>query len=353
MLQLVYSLLYWGLIIIALLLHLGLREIGMAIFSSAMIWFILILIMLRNIWGKFDLTGFRAYVRASFKKLTNYSLKIYLSSLLGFFEEPLIKILVSHFFGIKYVGFLDIGIRIKSQLYRLLQTLVYPLFQLFSELKDKKSISYIMKDIEEKLFLLMTPLCIIMATCTASFIHLWLGTNESAIIVSVIVISIGALLFQLTILPTLYYLTIYHPVSLVFTQVVGIIVSILLVYAGHFYLGYRSVYLSFIGTYVVDLVMRLYYQKKFLDCILFNNEGYRFRFAGGMLILAIIGAGFSYIFRNYNMINLLITPLTLLIATAIIIRYFALITEEDLIRYPIPRISRKWLSFLVKNSNSD
>ncbi len=346
-LQLIYSLLYWGLIILAIVLGFGLREIGIAIFISALIWFILTVIMLRVIWGRFDLTGFRSYVKTSLKKLTNYSVKIYLSSLLGFFEEPLLKIMVSHFFGIRYVGFLDIGIRVKSQLYRLLQTLVYPLFQLFSELTDKKNISFIMKDIEEKLFLLITPLCIILATCSGSFIHLWLGSNESSIILSVIVITVGSLLLLLTNLPTLYYLTIYHPVILVFTQVVGIVVSVTLVYVGHYFIGYSSVYLSFLGSYGVDFYMRLYYQKKFLNCTLFTNEGYLFRFVGGMLLLAIIGATLSYIFRYNNIINLLVTPATLIIVTFLLIKYLKLITNEDIERYPVLQTARKWY-FTVK-----
>jgi O-antigen/teichoic acid export membrane protein len=341
-LQLIYSLLYWGLIILFIVLGFGLREIGIAIFAAAFIWFVLTVVMLRVIWGQFDLTGFRSYIKTSLKKLTNYSLKIYLSSLLGLFEEPLIKIMVSHFFGIKYVGFLDVGIRVKSQLYRLLQTLVYPLFQLFSELTDKKNISFIMKDIEEKLFLLITPLCIILATCTGSFIHLWLGSNESSIILSVIVISICALLLQLTVLPTLYYLTIYHPVILLFTQVVGIVVSIAIVYVGHYFIGYSSVYLSFIGSFVVDLILRLYYQKKFLDCTLFSNEGYFVRFAGGMILLAIIGSLFSYLLRHNNIINLMVTPAVLILTTFFLIKYLKLITHEDIERYPVLQTARKW-----------
>jgi O-antigen/teichoic acid export membrane protein len=347
LLQLIYSLLYWGLIVLAILLGFGLREIGMAIFISALVWFILIVGMLRYTWGKFDLSGFRGYLKTSFKKLTNYSLKIYLSNLLGFFEEPLIKILVSHFFGIRYVGYLDIGIRVKSQLYRLLQTLVYPLFQLFSELTDKIQISFIMKDIEEKLFLLITPLCIILATCSGSFIHLWLGSKESSIVLSVIFITVGALLLQLTILPTLYYLTIYHPVILLFTQIVGIVVSVLIVFVGHNFIGYNSVYLSFVGSFLVDLFLRLHYQKKFLNCTLFTNEGYLLRFAGSMSILAIVGIILSYILRYKNIINLLVTPTVLAIITFLLIKYFKLITKEDIERYPVLQTARKWY-FTIK-----
>jgi O-antigen/teichoic acid export membrane protein len=350
-LQLIYSLMYWGLIILALLLKLGLHEIGIAIFISALVWFILTVIMLKNIWGKFDLTGFKSYVKPSLKKLTSYSLKIYLSSLLGFFEEPLLKILVSHFFGIKYVGFLDIGIRIKSQLYRLLQTLVYPLFQLFSELKNKNQISFILRDIEEKLFLLMTPLCVIIATCSGSFINLWLGTSESAIILSVIVITVGSLLLQLTILPTIYYLTIYHPVILVFTQFIGIVVSVVSVYVGHYFIGYNSVYLSFIGTYIVDLVLRLYYQKKYLGCTLFNNKTYLFRFSGAMLSLSIFGFILSYVFRHHNILNLLVTPITLVVSTFFLIKYFKLITPEDFVRYPMLQAASKWYNWVVRKKD--
>jgi O-antigen/teichoic acid export membrane protein len=332
-LQLVQSLSYWGLIIIAILLGFGLREIGMAVFLSAFIWFVLTVGVMKSIWGRIDLSGFTHYIKQSFRKLTKYSVKVYVSSLLGFLEEPLIKILVSNFCGIKYVGFLDVGIRVKSQLFRLLQTLVYPFFQLFSELKDKKQISAILKDVEEKIILAMIPMCIIIAYCSGSFIHLWLATGEHSIINSTIVITVGALLFQLTIMPNVYYLTIYHPNILVLTQAVAIVINIIVIYIGHFFLGYSSIYFGFASIYGTQFLMRLYYQKKFLNCTLFSDKTYLKNLIIAVGLLSLAGISIAYLFRHSNIINLIINPIVIVILTLFFYKYFALIKNDDIKKY--------------------
>jgi O-antigen/teichoic acid export membrane protein len=332
-LQLVYSLLYWCLIILVLLLGYDLRAIGLVIFASALIWFVLTIGMMRYIWGPFHLSGFGKYFKTSFKKLTNYSLKIYLSSILAFFEEPLIKILVSNFFGVTYVGYLDIGIRIKSQIYRLLQTLIYPLFQLFSEIQDKVKLRFILKDIQEKLFIITAPLCIILITCTGSFIHLWLRNSDSTIIWTAIIITSGALLFQFTIMPTIYFLTIYHPTTLIFTQVIIILVNAVTVYVGHFFIGYYSVYLSFILFYITQALLRLYYQKKYLNCSLFTDKKLLRNFIVSLLILSLMGGGLNISLNHSNLLNILISPIVLGLATLFLFKFLNIITKEDILKY--------------------
>ena len=334
-LQLVYSSLYWGLIIIALILKFDLKQIGMAIFVSSLIWFVLTITTMKSIWGKFEINGITKYFKTSFKKLTNYSLKIYLSSLLAFFEEPLIKILVSNFFGVTYVGYLDVGIRIKSQIIRLVQTLVYPLFQVFSEIKDKLKLKYIIKDIEEKLILLIAPACIVIITCSGSFIKLWLGTNNNTIILSAIVVTVGALLFQFTIMPTIYYLTIYHPAILIFTQVIIIIINVAVIYIGHFFIGYNSIYLGFIIYFVAQAILRLYYQKRLLDCSLFTDKKYLKNFIMVLSILTSVGIILNYIFSQSNILNLIVSPFVLLVMTLFLFNYFELLTPADIKKYSL------------------
>lgn len=333
--QLIYSILYWGLIIIVLLLKFDLRHIGLAIFISSTIWFLMTIITMKYIWGKIEINGIRRYFKKSFKKLTNYSFKIYLSSILAFFEEPLIKILVSNFFGVTYVGYLDVGIRIKSQIIRLVQTLVYPLFQLFSEIKDNIRLKFIIKDIEEKLILLMVPACIVLITCTGSFIHLWLGSSNNTIIWNTIIVTVGALLFQFTIMPTIYYLTIYHPATLIFTQVIIILINIIIIYVGHFFIGYNTIYLSFVVYYITQAVLRLYYQKRYLNCTLFPDKKYLKNFLISVCLLSLSALILNYIFSYSNLLNLVISPLVVLIITLFLFKYFQLITTEDIKKYSL------------------
>jgi O-antigen/teichoic acid export membrane protein len=333
MLQLIYSLLYWGLIIIVLLLGFGLEQIGYAILFSAFLWFILIVGVMRSIWGRFSFEGFGSYLKTSLKKLTNYSLKVYLSGLLALFEEPVAKVLVSNFFGVTYVGYLDIAIRIKSQLYRLLQTLVYPFFQLFAEIQDKNKLRQIIKDVEEKLFIAIAPLTVILIVFIGPFIKIWLGTNEPAIIYSSIIICAGALLLMFTIMPTIYYLTIYHPFKLVLTQAAIIFVNVATIYVSHFFIGFYSVYLSFILMYLSQAFLRLYYQKKYLQCVLFSDRKYFINFIFSISILLCAGLLTNLFFRGRELMALIVNPLLISVLTIILYKQFGMITRSDIEKY--------------------
>lgn len=345
-LQLVYSMLYWGLIILVLVFGFDLKEIGLVIFIAALVWFMLITRMMLKIWGKFEMKGFFSYFKVSLKKQTSYSVKVYLSSLLSMFEEPLIKVLIANFFGLSFVGFFDIAVRIKSQVYRLLQTLVYPVFQLFSEMKDPKQVNVFMKEIEEKLFLALGPLSVIVACCTGSFIDIWLGDGQSTVIMSVIVITVGALFLQLTILPTVYYLTIYHPTVLVLTQIAGIVFNIGIIYFLRNLIGYNAIYISFAVYYVTNLVLRLYYQKKYLGTKLFTEKTFLYNFLLGLFLLIVAGGSLSILFSSSPLLNLIITPILLLLLTFLIFKNMRLLVSEDFEKYPIMKFAQKW--FLSK-----
>ena len=121
-LQLFYNIIYWGLILTALILGFKLPEIGLAVFIAAFIWLITIILSAINEWGALKFKSFNINFKFSAKKQINYGLKIYTSGLENFFYEPLSKILISNFIGVAEVGFYDIALRLRNQLWGLIES---------------------------------------------------------------------------------------------------------------------------------------------------------------------------------------------------------------------------------------
>ena len=157
LLQIIYNIFYWGLIITVLLLGFKLPEIGFAIFIAATIWFIISIISSIRVWGVLSFIGLKKHFKASAKKQLNYGLKIYASGLIGFFYEPLSKILISNFIGVAEVGFFDIALRLRGQLWGFIGKIFYPLFPFISEQKDKSIIQKYIHDLEQKTFFILCP----------------------------------------------------------------------------------------------------------------------------------------------------------------------------------------------------
>ena len=136
-LQIIYVILYWGLIIFVLSLGYSLREIGLVIFITSIVWFFLVSFFVFKYWGKFCFDGLSNNFFRIVKKQLTYSIKVYTASIIGIFYEPFSKILLSHFVGITEVGFFDIALRLKSQVWGIFSRIFYPLFPFISKQIDK------------------------------------------------------------------------------------------------------------------------------------------------------------------------------------------------------------------------
>jgi O-antigen/teichoic acid export membrane protein len=80
--------------------------------------------------------------------------------------------------GIAYVGYYDIAIKLKGQAAALFARLYYPLFPFFSKENNPRLISFYVKDIEQKSFILLTPIIISIIFLLEPLVDIWLGNNE-------------------------------------------------------------------------------------------------------------------------------------------------------------------------------
>lgn len=330
--QLVYSILYWSLMLIALAFEKGLGSIGVMAFIAAIIWFALMMYSAFADWGKLSTRGFYKLYWKSVKKQLSYGLQIYASGIMGLFGEPLVKVLVANFLGHTYVGFLEIGIRIRNQISRIFDAALQPLFQLFAEMKDVSGKSKIVREIQEKSTLVLLPVAFLILFGAKPLVTIWIGNNINLIATTLIVVTIGSLLSFLVFGAMNHYLGVDKPMVLFISSTVSNIIYSGVILLLHKPLGYSSVYWCFFFAYLVNIFIMLYYQKRLLHSLIFDSK---FEIVK-LLIYVVI----TY-FIGWVLTLLISTPILLLAVLGIIIPavslflyiILTLINENDVKRY--------------------
>ncbi|MCX6164390.1 MAG: oligosaccharide flippase family protein, partial [Ignavibacteriae bacterium] len=187
-LQLIYNLMYWGFMLIALFAGYSLDVIGVAILLSSILWFILIVISFFKVWGKIEILNFKANFKRISKKQIKYGFQIYASGLVSFFYEPLTKILISNFLGVKEVGFFDIALKVRNQFQGVVNKIYYPLFPYLAKTVDFNKLRLIVHDLEQKVFFVLPPILVSVIFCSSPFVNIWIGKDSELISFGVIIV---------------------------------------------------------------------------------------------------------------------------------------------------------------------
>lgn len=332
MLQSIYNFIYWGLILLVLIIGFDLPTIGFVIFISSLIWFIAIFVAVRKIWGKINFKGTKYNFFRIAKKQLRYGIEIYTGGVIGFFYEPFSKLLISHFFGTTHVGFFDIALKIKAFLWGLLSKILYPLYPLISGLKDKNKIRFIIHDIEQKLFYLVVPLVSIIAIITKPVISVWISRDVDIISISTICIVIAHLI-SITLMPNYQFLIAKQQAAkTIFLQSINVIASILIFFISYPFLGYYGIILGNVGSILFSFFLSLYFQKKYLNSLVFDS----FLQIGSVVFVLIVNLICGYFLARIlpsDSIKILALPIVLSFTTIILYRYLHLFKTEDILRY--------------------
>jgi len=330
--QLLYGFLYWGLILIFVSAGGGLGMIGLGVFIAALIWFLFTVVSAARAWGPFELKGMGSYYLQSVRKQLGYGLKVYLSGLLGLFVEPLAKVMVANFFGVAFVGFLDIGLRVRNQLVRILKSGIWPLFQYFSENPEKRKAGLLVNDIQEKLIMGFIPVSVILLFAARPLVYFWIGENVDVITNSLLVVTLGALMGQLVLEPINIYLGVHYPLRLFYNQIFMIIAMATPIFLLREVLGYASVYLGFALAYLVSFVHMLLSQRFILGSLVFQKGKCFYRLL--VYLVSLVGLGFVVSEIIYsNLLTLLLIPLLIPVFAWVLIRNLRLVKKSDVFFY--------------------
>lgn len=332
--QVVYNFLYWGLILVFLYMGLNLQAIGLAIFISAFIWLIITTISSLKEWGKISFNGVKINFKNSMRKQLKYGIKIYTSGLIGFFYEPFSKILISHFIGITEVGFYDLALRLKSQLWGFISKVFYPLFPFIAEQKDKVIIRKYVHDLEQKTFLIVIPIIAIVIVLMNPFIKIWIGENVEIISITAIFIISMHLVGSSTVIPNYQFLmakdlaqkTIILQLSNVVFNAVFFLLTV------HF-VGYYALVVGNVAAILSSFILSLYYQKKYLDSLIFDSFSQVIKLVLSFIILIFVGFFIKLFLNGHNILILISVPAVLAPITILLYKFFELVKLNDIYRF--------------------
>jgi len=333
LLQVLYNILYWGLILIAVLLGYSLNGIGIAIFIASIFWFIFTVGSALKFWGKIILPKFSKNVKVSAKKQLSYGLKIYSSGLISFLYEPLTKILASHFLGVSAVAFYDIALRLRWQLWGLISKIFYPLFPFIAEQQDYSRIRKYVHDLEQKAIVLIIPIIVLAIFIMQPVISLWIGNNVEIIATTAIFIITAHLIGSSTVIPNYQFLMAKdHADKTIVLQLSNVFFNVLFFLSTVYFIGYYALIVGNVAAILSSFLLSLYYQNKYLNSLIFDNIMQLLKLILAFVILLLINLPLAFYITSAQLKIIMVVSITIT-TTLFLYKYLKLITSEDITRY--------------------
>jgi O-antigen/teichoic acid export membrane protein len=347
--QFIYNFLYWGLILGVLYFFTSFYYIGIAILISSSIWFFLVVIFAFREWGKPQTDGYLKNMKRIAKKHFVYGLKLYSANLINFFYEPFTKLLITHLLGVVYVGYFDIGLRIKAQVFSLVQKIFHPIFPLISKLRNFFEIRMLVQDLQQKTLIIVTPCVVLAFTMMPTIISLWLGKGKYLIADSATFMLAGILLFSVTILPLYsFLLTKDHVGKTIIIQLVNVVVNFAFITLTYKTIGFYGIILGNPIALFVSFMLAIRYQRKYLGNVFFSNHKVFKQYLIFVIVLEFLGLLLLKLrFNTWQ--NLTLTPLIVIFVSIAVVYKSRLITVNDLRRYFGDRAIFEKLAFLHQN----
>jgi O-antigen/teichoic acid export membrane protein len=348
--QFIYSLIYWGGMILVLSLGGHLTMIGMIAFITSIIWFFLVMFFSLRIWGKLEINGVLKNFKKTAKKQLTYGFKIYLAGLTGFMFEPFSKILLSNFIGLNAVALFEIGIRIKSQINGLFSKAFYPLLPFIANSPDNYDLKSKVFDFSKKIQLIVIPICIVLVFILTVLTNLWLGNvNFEQASVFTITLTISMLLFSTPILPIYLYLAAKNKADKnIWIQFSSVVVNTILFITFYRIMGLYTILFSNSFAFLASYSIGNYYHYKYLGANFRKESPYYLK----LIIFGITCSIACVLVRHFipfSLWDLLIYPFIVGLSFIFFVRHQKLLTNDDMELYfgYIPFLKNNLIRLLI------
>jgi len=302
LLQMFYNLLFYGSMIVLLLLDCGLDAIGYGILAAAFIALLASVIVTRTYWKKttpgtsgqvdkwtsgpadqrtsgpvdrrtsgqvFETPNLKPETRnlkpatrnqfvASLRKQLASGLQIFSAELVAYFTEPVSRILIAHFIGIRETGYFDIAIRIKAQMQGIVTRLFDPFLPWIAGIADRDRIGRILRDVEQKYLLLSLPLVVMLPFVMKPVLDLWLGTGNNHMLTVASLAITMTFLCTMAVLPVYYYLLSHDQTKkAILLNIATVIANAALFLALYQSLGFYAAVVALCASAIVNLAVSL------------------------------------------------------------------------------------------------
>ena len=333
LLQMIYNVLFYGSMILLLLSGYGIVEIGYGILVSSVCWMLLTIFFVLRIWGPVSFNGISVQFWRVVRKQLSFGIQVFMAEGIAWFIEPISKILISNFIGIREVGYFDIAIRVKALLQGILVRLFDPFFPYISQVQDGIKHRHIIRDVEQKFLLLSVPLLAMLIFVLSPLLDLWLGTVNNREITLASVFITCTFLATIVVLPFYYYLLSKDQANK------AILINILTVTSNAviFFIflklsGFYTSVIALCSSALINFIASLYYQKKLLGTGIFNTSKQLLNLLSAFMIMVAVNFLLYHFIGNPVLSFAIVIPVTILVMI-IAYRYLRLITKDDVETY--------------------
>ena len=265
--QLGVSIISWGGILIVLLLNGNLVNVSQAYLISNIIGFFCLIYFVNKHWSLRTIFSYKKiFKKKLFYKHIIFGGKLFFANIITFLSEPLVKLLIARFLGFTLVSYYEIGQRIREQILAIINKIQYPIFPLLSSLNDKLKIMNILSRLRKIIFSFSLLVSVFVIFSTPLILKIWLNNTNSNLVLSVIVIVVGALLFSITVLPIYQFMLAKNYLNgIILLQLNSAILHVGIFILTYKNFGYFSCLLSYtvavIGTYILSILFETKYLK--------------------------------------------------------------------------------------------
>ena len=282
-LQLMYNVINWGLIILFCKLHYSFRVLSFPAAISAILWFVFLVVIAVRKYKFNILLRSRGEVRifSIIKKQLSYSMNVYINSLLSFMNEPLLKFIVARYLGPQAVGSLDIILRIKSQVVSLAIKAIEPLGAIIAGKRSRDDARKVVHYSEQLAFLIIVPVAQLIFVIIDPLLILWMHDIAPELILHIKIVLIFFLLNTIA-APNYYYLTFHGQVKKCgYIHALVALISILAFFILKDRFGEITPVIGLCAGLSGGLILNLFYQWKYLNSLIFDRTTF------GILLLVV------------------------------------------------------------------
>jgi O-antigen/teichoic acid export membrane protein len=319
-------------IIISLFIAPNLASIGWILLLSSIMGFTSLGWFAFKSWGRLSCPAIGRWFVPITKKHFAYGRSIYATSLMTFFYEPFIKVLLSHYIGLAEVGFFDIALRIRSVVSSVLDRLLYPVLPMLAQISSLEKIRDVITELQHKILLLLIPILVFMIFIAEPMITLWIGINVKVIAISVMAVVSCNLISEIY-QPVYFFLMVKgYPVKTFILQSVNVIVNLVIFYIAVPSIGYYGALCAYCIAFLTSIALCARYQWLFLNSKSITSKDFGLKIFMHMICLVIVNIILTYTIQGeWLRINLLI--ITNGLATIVLYRLLKMITINDIDRY--------------------
>jgi O-antigen/teichoic acid export membrane protein len=323
---------YWGLILWVVLSGLPLRTIGITTLVATVLWFAVVVFGMLSAWGIPSIAGLRRDGLASMRKQLGYGVQLFSAGVIGFFYEPLTKLLLAHFLGVREVGIFDIGMRARNIVGGVLVKLLYPLYPLFAHLVDPKQVRFLVHDVEQKSLLIVAPILGTAAQITTPLVALFFGNDIEMIASTVFWMVSTYLLLGFIVTPFYAFLMAKgHAWKTVLAQIIAVVANAGVFLAIFAWLGYYAAIAGNVASNLCAWILLMYLQWNLLRSVIVDR--WQQVVAVGTVIGIGIGLSLAFPFSEGGLYTVVGAPILMTVITLFLYRLLSVVSAEDVTRY--------------------